>query len=146
MPRARVQVVAPSRARPKRAPFVGLIVFLLAGGLLGLLLLNTMLAQDAFTVTQLQRQVASLQDRQEALAQSVERLGAPSRLARRAHLLGMVPSQNPVFLRSSDGHVVGVPAPGGWSGVAPATQPTPPPPPVGPVEPGTTSHVDGTRQ
>jgi cell division protein FtsB len=127
-PRARVQVVAPTRARPKRAPFVGLIVFLLAGGLLTLLLLNMVLAQDAFKVTQLQAQVAVLQDRQEALAQNVERLGAPDQLAARARELGMVVSQNPVFLRTTNGAVVGVPSPGGYSSITRSAQPTEPNP------------------
>ncbi len=129
-PRARVQVVAPTKVRPKRAPFVGLIVFLLAGGLLTLLLLNMALAQDAFKVTQLQAQVAVLQDRQEALAQNVERLGAPNELASKARALGMVVSENPVFLRSTNGHVVGVPSLGGSSNVKRAPQPTEPSPPT----------------
>jgi cell division protein FtsB len=128
LPRARVQVAAPSRARARRAPFVVLIVTLLGGGLIALLLLNMVLAQDAFTVTQLQAQVSQLQDQQEALAQQVDRLGSPERLAQRAHALGMVVSPNPVFLRSTDGRVVGVPTPGGWSTVPRAPQPVEPDP------------------
>lgn len=127
-PRARVQIAAPARTRPRRAPFVVLIVALLGGGLIVLLLLNMVLAQDAFTVTQLQAQVSQLQDRQEALAQQVDRMSSPERLAQRAHALGMVVSQNPVFIRSTDGRIVGVPAPGGWSTVARATQPAEPDP------------------
>jgi hypothetical protein len=107
---------------------VVLIVVLLGGGLITLLLLNMVLAQDAFSVTQLQAQVSQLQDRQEALAQQVDRIGSPERLARRAHELGMVVSQNPVFMRSTDGRVVGVPAPGGWSTVRRAPQPMEPDP------------------
>jgi hypothetical protein len=107
---------------------VVLIVALLGGGLIVLLLLNMVLAQDAFTVTQLQAQVSQLQDRQEALAQQVDRMSSPARLAQRAHALGMVVSQNPVFIRSTDGRIVGVPAPGGWSTVARAPQPAEPDP------------------
>ena len=146
LPRARVQVVAPTRARPKRAPFVGLIVFLLAGGLLILLLLNMVLAQDAFKVTQLQLRAAGLQDRQEALAQNVERLGAPSVLATRARALGMVVSQNPVFLRSTNGHVVGIVSPGGPSKVTRAPEPTPPDPSSGSTQPEVTAVMSGVHR
>jgi hypothetical protein len=112
-------------------------VVLLAGGLLALLVLNMTLAQDAFQVTQLQQTASQLQNRQEALAQSVERLADPERLASKAHDLGMVPSENPVFIRLHDGKVLGVPAPGGPSDVTAVTQPTMPAPPTTAILPTT---------
>jgi hypothetical protein len=58
----------------------------------------------------------------------------------------MVPSQNPVFLSSTNGRVVGVPVPGRASSVAALPQPTPPGLPVGSNQPVSSSHVSGTRR
>jgi hypothetical protein len=88
-----------------------LVAGMLAAGLLGLLLLNTVLAQDAFVVHDLQKQSALLTDQEQELQQQVEVEASPERLAVRARALGLVPSENPVFLRLRDGRVLGVPAP-----------------------------------
>lgn len=105
--RPRLRVVPSPRQAPRRAPFVALVLTLLVVGLGGLLVLNTVLAQGAFRVEALQRQVSLLTDDEEALQQQVARLAAPSRLARQARALGMVPTANPAFLRSADGAVLG---------------------------------------
>jgi hypothetical protein len=62
---------------------------------------------------------AALADRQQALEQEIAAAAAPQRLAARAAALGMVRSENPVFIRISDGRILGRPK----AGVAP-------PPPV----------------
>jgi hypothetical protein len=85
------------------------VLTLLIAGLGSLLLLNTLLAQGSFVVHDLDRQVAALGDREQALEHRVATLAAPKRLARQAASIGMVPSQNPAFLRVSDGRVLGVP-------------------------------------
>jgi hypothetical protein len=90
---------------------VVLVVALLAVGLLGLLLLNTVLNQDAFTLHQLEQRTAVLTDREQALVERVAVEESPARLAARARALGMVPSSSPAFIRAADGAVVGVPAP-----------------------------------
>jgi hypothetical protein len=69
----------------------------------------------------LQASSALLADQEQALEQSLARQAAPGRLAGRASALGMVPSENPAFIRLSDGRVLGKPK----AGVAP-----PPPPPA----------------
>ena len=96
-------------SRPGRAPFVLLIVGLLAGGLFALLMLNTTLAENSFVVHDLQRATAELADREQALDQEVALAGAPHVLAERARGLGMVPNTNPVFLDLRDRRVLGVP-------------------------------------
>jgi hypothetical protein len=108
-PAPQLTVVEPVPARLRRGPFVALIVTLLASGLLGLLLLNTVLAQDAFVIHDLERRTAVLSDREQALKEEVAIQESPERLARRAQGLGMVPLSSPAFI-GPDG-VLGVPAP-----------------------------------
>ena len=117
-------VVAPAPWRPKRAPFVLLSLVVVALGLLGLLVLNTVLAEDAFRRHELERESAHLREREQELARDVAALEAPERLAARAAELGLVPAGAPAFLRLSDGAVLGA--------VTPAAAPTPPaaPPPT----------------
>ena len=112
-PRTRppVRPVAAPASAPARAPFIIVVLVLLTVGLGTLLLLNTLLAQGSFTLHSVNAQVASLADREQALQQRASELAAPQRLARSAQALGMVPSQNPAFLRSEDGKVLGVPEP-----------------------------------
>ncbi|MEZ0071857.1 hypothetical protein [Planotetraspora sp. GP83] len=69
-PRPRGGSVRQALRRPPRAPFVLLVVGLMSGGLVTLLLLNTVLAQDSFKVSdlrsstdQLREQAADLEGR-----------------------------------------------------------------------------------
>jgi cell division protein FtsI (penicillin-binding protein 3) len=109
-PKLRVVYGAPFR--PPRMPFVLFVVVLLAAGLVGLLLLNTELQRGTFEVTKLNQQADQLRDDQEQLERQVRTLESPQNLADRALRMGMVPNPNPVFLRLSDGKVLGVPAEG----------------------------------
>lgn len=90
--------LVPPPVRARRAPFVALVLVLLAGGLVGLLLLNTASAQDAFRLHTLQSEQASLEQQREALAQSADGLSDPARLAARARALGLVAGGTPIFL------------------------------------------------
>lgn len=94
-----------------RAPFIVFVIAVLGVGLVGLLLLNTSLQKRAFDVSSLQRSTAALADQQSALEQQAADLSAPAAVASRAAELGMVPNTNPVFLRLSDGKVLGNPVP-----------------------------------
>jgi hypothetical protein len=127
-------------------PFVIFVVSLLAAGLVGLLLLNTELQSGTFRITALSSQADQLRDQQEQLEKQVRTLESPQHLSDRALRMGMVPNPNPVFLRLSDGRVLGVPAEGkAGAGAAmfgpdsPAAQATKPPvtpvvtPPATPV-------------
>ena len=87
-----------------RSPFVLLIVLLLAGGLFGLLLLNSAVVKDSFKLDDLQKQTKQLTDEEQALQQDVDEYSAPDELDKRARELGMVPGGNPAFL-SPDGRV-----------------------------------------
>jgi hypothetical protein len=81
---------------------------LLAAGLIGVLLLNTALAQGSFTLHDLRTTSENLTDAQGALNQSLDASRSPANLATRAADMGMVPAQSAAFLRLSDGKVIGV--------------------------------------
>ena len=109
---APLTLVPKRRSSASRAPFAVVLVCLLAGGLLGLLLLNTLVAQQSFRLHDLAKQAAVLQEQEQALTRQVQTLQAPGELASRATRLGMVPGGPPAFLRLSDGKVLGKPVAG----------------------------------
>jgi hypothetical protein len=67
-------------------------------GLLFLLVLNTVLAQDAFELTHLKLESKMISDQREAIAREIDRQSSPESLARIAVALGMKPSESPTFL------------------------------------------------
>lgn len=67
-------------------------------GLLFLLLINTLLAQDAFTITHLKLQAKMVSDEREAIARQIDKQSSPEALASAAAALGMKPSETPTFL------------------------------------------------
>lgn len=146
-------VPAPRRRGAARAPFAVVVLGLLAGGLVGLLLLNTILAQGAFTVSDLKQRAAALTDQEQALLQVVAVEQSPQRLAARAIALGMVPSTNPAFIRLSNGAVLGVPTPGkaskqmpGPLNLPPAPKPTATPSPSGSPSPSASGSTGSTAK
>src|SRR4051794_29293400 len=149
-PEPKLRIVYGAPFRPPRMPFVLFVVVLLAAGLVGLLLLNTELQRGTFQVTALNQQADQLRDQQEQLERQARALESPQNLADRALRMGMVPNPNPVFLRLSDGKVLGVPAEGragtgtamfgpstptGQATTKPTTKPVKPVTPVQPVTP-----------
>lgn len=101
-------VPTPTR-RPARGPFIAVLAVLLGAGLLGLLGLNTALAQGSFVAFDLRAENAVLAEREQDLLQAVAATESPEALEQRAAKLGMVRAENPVFLRLADGKVLGVP-------------------------------------
>lgn len=90
----RPRLVVVPRPTAGRVPFVLAVGGVLAIGLVALLLLHTLAAQDAFTVHKLTYRSASLADQEQALTVANEQAQAPSSLALRASGLGMVPAQS----------------------------------------------------
>ncbi len=80
-------------------------------GMLGLLVLNTTLAQGAFEIGSLTQVKRDLAVNEQRLLQTVAHAEAPESLQQRADALGMVPAQAPVFLRLADRTVLGRPTP-----------------------------------
>lgn len=67
-------------------------------GLLFLLFINTLLAQDAFQLTHLKSQAKMLSDEREAVTRQIDRQSSPEALATAATALGMKLSETPIFL------------------------------------------------
>lgn len=78
-------------------------LFISITGVIGialLLLINTLLAQDAFELSRLKAESRLVSDQREALARAIEKSSSPSSLAHSAYALGMRPSDSPIFFKS----------------------------------------------
>ena len=85
----------------KRADQKVFILFLTGIGALGLVVLlfiNTLLAQDAFKLSKLQLESRLLTDQREAYIRQLDRISSPMALAAAATEMGMKPSATPAFL------------------------------------------------
>jgi hypothetical protein len=67
-------------------------------GFLALLGINTLLAQDAFTLSNLKIEAKLIADQRDAINRQIDSHSAPDALASRAEALGMKPSESPIFL------------------------------------------------
>jgi hypothetical protein len=86
-------------ARSSRTPFVFLVVGLLGGGLLCLLLINTILDTGSYQITQLQQQNVTLVQQTQELQARIAQEESPAVLAGKAGQLGM---QEPGLLHFLD--------------------------------------------
>ena len=86
-------------ARSSRTPFVFLVVGLLGGGLLCLLLINTILDTGSYQITQLQQENVTLVQQTQELQARVAQEESPAVLAGKASQLGM---QEPGLLQFLD--------------------------------------------
>jgi hypothetical protein len=109
--RPRLVLVAPNRSTAGRLPFALLIGAVLVTGLLTLLMLHTLAAQDGFTVTKLQDRQKALIDQEQSLEQTVQSDSSPASLRARATALGMVPSVVNSYHRMRDGRAIGLETP-----------------------------------
>ena len=79
--------------------FFAIFLSAVAGvGFLILLAVNILLAQDAFTLSELKAEAKVVADQREAINRQIESVSSPAALAAQAEALGMRPSQSPVFL------------------------------------------------
>jgi outer membrane murein-binding lipoprotein Lpp len=105
--RAQLSIVAPRAAVAGRTPFAVLVGGILLAGLMALLLVHTLAAQDAFRVHDLNQRLATLKDSEQQLAISAQQAASPTELRARAEALGMRPSQIDGYRHTKDGRVVG---------------------------------------
>jgi hypothetical protein len=105
-----------------RTRFVFLVVGLLGGGLLSLLMINTILATGAFQITALQQGNVTLAQREQTLQAQVAAQESPATLAQRAASLGMQVQPRLHFLNLKKGrlesepnHMPGIPTVPGYS-------------------------------
>lgn len=116
-------------AAASRAPFVVLVMVLLAAALVATLWLSTAAAADSYRLQNAREAARNLTERSEQLGREVATLETAPELARRARELGMVPAADPARLvLGPDGEVAVVGDPEA------ATAP-PAPPPAGSPQP-----------
>ena len=92
-----------SGARATQKYFAKFLTIVSLLGFLALLGINTLLAQDAFTLSNLKYEAKQLADQRDAINRSIDSYAAPENLAAAATLLGMRPSETPVFLDLTPG-------------------------------------------
>lgn len=114
----------------RRAPFVVLVMVLLAVVLVATLWLSTAAAADSYHLRSAREAARNLTERSENLGREVASLETAPEVARRARELGMVPAGDPARLVvRPDGAVVLIGQP------RRATAPAPPPAPAAPAPP-----------
>jgi hypothetical protein len=98
------------------------VTALLGGGLICLLVINTILATGSYQITRLQQAQAARAQQVQALKQQVAEDSAPSVIAKRARQLGMVEPPLTRFLDLNSGKIIrqpvtqpGVPVVPGWT-------------------------------
>ncbi|MEU3165028.1 hypothetical protein [Streptosporangium sp. NPDC006930] len=114
-PAAQVKAVAPGapgspaarRARPPRTPFLLLVVGLLCGGLISLLLLNAVLAQDSFRANGLRKEISDLRIAKESKQSAIMRQEMPEAVARNNELQGLGPDWDTARVIDPDKPAVG---------------------------------------
>lgn len=100
---------AQRRARP-RAVYAAVIATGFGAILVSQLLLSIALSDGAYFLDSLTATRAENARTEQLLVEDLGRLSSPQNLARNAEALGMVQNANPVWLRTSNGQVIGVPS------------------------------------
>ncbi|MEV4461365.1 hypothetical protein [Microbispora sp. NPDC049633] len=81
--------------RPPRAPFVLLVVGLMCGGLVTLLLLNTVLAQDSFRLTDLRSSIDELHEQAAEQENQLRRWTQPDVVDEQGRAQGLEEDKSP---------------------------------------------------
>jgi len=109
--KARLRVAPPVPVTVPRAPFVALVLIVVVAGVLGILVLNTKINENAFTLNHLQDQQNHLDQQEQQLDQHLADLESPNSLRAAALRLGLIDSGTPAYLPLPNGQTVGVPQP-----------------------------------
>ena len=75
-----------------------LLSFVAILGMLALLIINTLLTQDAFALQRLKSEVNLVNDQRDAILREVANLSTPTSLAATASKMGMKPGEQPRFI------------------------------------------------
>ncbi|MEV0648662.1 hypothetical protein AB0I28_25720 [Phytomonospora sp. NPDC050363] len=106
-------VAPPAPVTTPRTPFVVFLIGLVAAGIVGLLLLNTAISEDAFALHELRGEGAALDAHEQQLKDELAELSSPGNLAAAAKRLGLVPAAEVTYIRLPDGRELTMPKPGG---------------------------------
>jgi hypothetical protein len=106
-----LRVAPPAPVTVPRAPFVALILVVVVAGVLGILVLNTKINENAFKLAHLHSTRSNLDQQEQQLDQQLADLESPNSLAAAACRKGMVPANAPAYLQLPNGQLIGVPQP-----------------------------------
>lgn len=109
--RPRLVLISQRRITAGRLPFMILIGGILSIGLVSVLLLHMLAAQDAYRANTLQQRLQALTDQEQQLATAVDADASPSALRSRALALGMRPTTVTSLRPLKDGRAIGVQTP-----------------------------------
>lgn len=109
--RPSIQVVA-TRAQRKARPrvFYAIVtVGVIFGIIVSQLLMSVVVSSGAYEIAELQQTNKELGRTYQSMTQDLDRMASPQNLAANAEALGMVSNNTPVYLRLSDGAILGQP-------------------------------------
>ncbi len=109
--RRRLGVAPPSPVAVARAPFIAMLIFIVVAGVVGILVLNTMITANQFRLNNLQSQQPALDQQEQQLRQDLAQQESPGSLVAAARKLGLVPAGTLAYIQLPNGKVVGVPEP-----------------------------------
>lgn len=109
---AALRVAPPLPVRAPRAPFVVLVLSIVVAGVVGILVLNIKISENAFLLHELGQKQQSLDINQGQLEKDIAQKEAPGTLAGQATELGMKPpSKPPTFIVLPDNRRLDMPQP-----------------------------------
>jgi hypothetical protein len=109
--RPRLILVSQRRPTAGRLPFLIVVGAVLVTGLVSVLLLHMLAAQDAYRANAMQQRLATLTDQEQQLSNTLEADSSPSALRRQAVALGMRPTAVNSYHQLRDGRAIGVQTP-----------------------------------
>ncbi|MFG3341444.1 hypothetical protein [Glycomyces sp. NPDC048151] len=114
LPRTRTETKPQAKPAPEpvevpRPAFVGGVLALVVAGIFGLLVLNTVINEDAYRLQELRTQAGELDQTEQALEDELSQLDTPGNLQAMAETYGMVQPEKVTFLYLPGGELVEVP-------------------------------------
>lgn len=102
-----LRAVPSLQGRVARIPFITVLIAIFGVGMVGLLVVNTALQNQAFESRSLNRQSAQLVYQEAELQSQLNKVRSPEQIATKASALGMRANPKPAFLVVPSGKVVG---------------------------------------
>ncbi len=109
--RRKLRVAPPLPVSVARAPFVAMLLGIVVAGVVGILVLNTMINANQFRLNNLQSRQAGLDQQEQGLKEQLAHQQAPGSLVAAAKCLGLVPAGALAYIKMPNGQLVGVPQP-----------------------------------
>ncbi|MGC9667344.1 hypothetical protein ACNTMW_12395 [Planosporangium sp. 12N6] len=107
----RLRVAPPAPVSVPKTPFVAGVLVTVITGVVGILVLNTKINENAFRLETLQKQQGRLDRTEAQLTKDLAEKESPTSLAAAARRVGMVPAERPAIITLPDGKVLSVPRP-----------------------------------